>query len=494
MPALNHVVHSGVRLLFLAGLALLGWAVRTGDFQPATVADVTRVVAGVIGLAGAVAAARAPGTAPGNRRAWRLVAVSFLVMIAAPLLPPLFDGGDEIAEDVTHVAFVVVLLLAMLQFPLARQAVLERRKATLDGLTVLLGGSMVVFYVAVGPYVQRYGLTPAGLVTVGLYPLADLALLAGVTRVLLRGEDGSRVPMRALAGGAIILFAGDVVHGYLHAHGRPEAHSGWQYLLWMTADSLLAIAALEQWRPDGIAPRAGLRSVPRLPYLGAAVAPALMLVAAVRQAEFFPWGGLSLGGALLTGLVLARQALVQRESDEHAVTDGLTGLANRERFEASSRRALARGVRTGRHTAVLVLDMNGFKEINDSLGHHCGDVVLVAFAGLLRRCVPPGGLAARLGGDEFAVVLPDLVTREEAYAVAGRIAAEVTPVVAGGRLVPMEASIGVAVSGPDELAHEEIVHRADVAMYRAKEQAPRTRWTAWRESYEPEPEPVPAAA
>jgi diguanylate cyclase (GGDEF)-like protein len=139
-----------------------------------------------------------------------------------------------------------------------------------------------------------------------------------------------------------------------------------------------------------------------------------------------------------------------------------------------------------------VLDMNSFKQTNDTLGHQSGDLVLVAFAGLLLRCLPAGGLAARLGGDEFAVVLPGLVAPEQAYEVAGRIAAEVTPVVIGGRLVPMEASIGVAVAGPGELTHDEIVHRADVAMYRAKGLGPRTRWAAWQESYERDA--VPAAA
>jgi len=197
--------------------------------------------------------------------------------------------------------------------------------------------------------------------------------------------------------------------------------------------------------------------------------------------------GLALGGAALTGLVLCRHALVRRERDERAVTDGLTCLANRICFQETSHRALADGARTGRYAAVLMLDLNGFKEVNDTLGHKSGDLVLVAFARLLRRCVPPGGLAARLGGDEFAVVLPGLGAPEQAYAVAGRIAAEVTPVVVDGRLVPMTAGVGVAVAGPGELTHDEIVRRAGVAMHRAKRFAPRTRWAAWQESYEQDP-------
>src|SRR5262249_29907099 len=128
---------------------------------------------------------------------------------------------------------------------------------------------------------------------------------------------------------------------------------------------------------------------------------------------------------------------------------------------------------------------NGFKEVNDTLGHKSGDLVLVEFAEVLRRCVPRPGLPCRLGGDEFAVVLPSIEQPADAYDVAGRIAAELGPIVVDGNLVTMAASIGVAVSAPGELTHDEIVHRADLAMYKAKKHAPQTRWAAWQESLEP---------
>jgi diguanylate cyclase (GGDEF)-like protein len=176
---------------------------------------------------------------------------------------------------------------------------------------------------------------------------------------------------------------------------------------------------------------------------------------------------------------------VQRESDERALHDGLTGLGNRSRFRAASYRAIGRGARTGRHMAILVIDMNGFKEINDTLGHKSGDRVLVEFAEVLRRCVPAPGLPARLGGDEFAVVLPEIKSPEEAYEVAGRVAASLGPVVVDGRLITLAASIGVAVAAPGALTHDEIVHRADLAMYKAKSLGPQTRWAIWQESLEP---------
>jgi diguanylate cyclase (GGDEF)-like protein len=131
-----------------------------------------------------------------------------------------------------------------------------------------------------------------------------------------------------------------------------------------------------------------------------------------------------------------------------------------------------------------VIDLNGFKEVNDSLGHKSGDLVLVEFARALRSCVPSWGLPCRLGGDEFAVVLPDLDFPEQAYDVAGALASALAPVIIDGRLMPLAASIGIAVSAPGELTHDVIVHRADLAMYRAKRLGPQTRWAVWQESFE----------
>ena len=480
----KHRAHLCLALLYVLTVVLS----ITGPLARASVAESGRVVFGLIGLVAAVRAARGPGLAPRARLAWRAVAVSFaLLIVGVPVLPVLHAHGFTAGDDVAHVAFVVALLVALQLFPLAATERRDRGKSALDALIVLVGGTMVLWYTAFGPYVARHGLTGTVLVTAALYPLGDLALLFSVARLLLRGADPSaQRPLRPLAAGALVLFAGDAVHGYLHGHEKVTLHSPWQFLCWITADALLAAAAVEQCRtgvrPAG--PRQSLRSARYLPFGAVAVAHVLMLAAAFQEGSFYPWGGLAIGGAALSAIVLGRQILVQRESDERAVTDGMTGLANRARFRATSNRALARGVRTGRYSAVLVIDMNGFKQVNDTLGHKSGDLVLVEFAHMLRRAVPAPGLPARLGGDEFAVALSDLVSPEEAYEVAGRIAAAVAPVIVDGKLINMAASIGVAVSGPGELTHDVLVHRADLAMYKAKQFAPETRWAAWRESFE----------
>jgi diguanylate cyclase (GGDEF)-like protein len=491
MRTRKHAAHLCLALLYILTLILS----TAGPISRVDVAEIGRVIFGLIGFVAAIRAARGAGPARRPRRAWRAFAVAFaLLAISPPVLLVLHAHHVTDGDDVAHVAFVLALLVALQLFPLGAG---EKRKSALDALIVLVGGTMVLWYTAFGPYVSRHGLSATVIVTAGLYPLFDLALLFSVARILLRGAGATAPrPLRPLVAGALVLLAGDAVHGYLHGHGGITMHSPWQFVCWITADALLAAAAVEQaWSSSEAAgPRESVRAARYLPFGAIAVAHVLVLSAALQQDSFYPWGGLAIGSAALTAIVLGRQILVQRESDRRAVTDALTGLANRARFRDTSHRSLARGARTGKHSAVLVIDMNGFKQVNDTLGHKSGDLVLLEFARLLRASVASPGLPARLGGDEFAVTLADLDSPEQAYEVAGRIAAAVAPIIVDGKLIMMAASIGVAVSAPGELTHDALVHRADLAMYKAKRHAPETRWAAWRESFESEPRKIPAAA
>lgn len=484
-------VHLALGVLYVAVL-LLSTAALRGDAAPyEQVAEGARVLFGLIGMVFAIRASRAPALLPRLRLAWRAVIVSLAVLIASPLLfAGLKAAGIGAADDVTHVVFVLTLLVALQLFPLTPMNRRDRWKTALDAGTVLAGGVVLLWYVSFGPYLAAHDLSLAVVVAAGVYPIVDLALLFVVARALLRGSDPTaRRPLRLLAAGTLVLFAGDGVHGYLRGHGAVEMHSPWQFVCWITTDALLAAAAAEQCRVFAAGPRearidsGGGRY---LSYVAVAMAHALMLIAAIQERNFYPWGGLAIGGTVLSALVLCRQVLVQRESDEQALTDSLTGLANRARFRATSYRNLARNARHGRYSAVLVIDMNGFKEVNDTLGHKSGDLVLVEFAEVLKQCVPASGLPCRMGGDEFSVVLTDLDYPEQAYDVAGRIAAAMGPVAIDNKLISLAASIGVAVSAPGELTHDEIVHRADLAMYRAKGLGPETRWAVWQESLEPQ--------
>jgi diguanylate cyclase (GGDEF)-like protein/PAS domain S-box-containing protein len=175
-------------------------------------------------------------------------------------------------------------------------------------------------------------------------------------------------------------------------------------------------------------------------------------------------------------LMLARDVTDERELhrrlEHQTLHDLLTGLPNRRLLETHIRRALARAERLpDHHPAMLVLDLDGFKTINDSLGHALGDRVIVAVAERLEMNLRPGDTASRLGGDEFAVLLEDTGGADDAVLVARRLVAEIQrPITIEGRTMAVSASAGVALPRADHGAVDDLVGDADIAMYVAKSQ------------------------
>ena len=149
--------------------------------------------------------------------------------------------------------------------------------------------------------------------------------------------------------------------------------------------------------------------------------------------------------------------------------DGLTGLANRRLFDERLGRALARARRSGRRVAVMVLDLNGFKAVNDGLGHPSGDRLLKIVAARLTARLRETDTIARFGGDEFALVIENLARPEYATLVARKIMDAIAPpVLLDDRQVAVTASLGVAVSPDDGETADVLLAGADQAMYRAK--------------------------
>jgi diguanylate cyclase (GGDEF)-like protein len=152
-----------------------------------------------------------------------------------------------------------------------------------------------------------------------------------------------------------------------------------------------------------------------------------------------------------------------------ALHDGLTGLPNRTLLADRLEQALAAAHRDASNVGLLLLDLDGFKDVNDSLGHHAGDLLLRQVSERLCAALRSSDTVARLGGDEFAVCLPDLHSAVEASSVAGKLLACLEePFDLAEMAVSLSASIGVAFSG--EHGHEPsvLLQRADIAMYRAK--------------------------
>lgn len=178
----------------------------------------------------------------------------------------------------------------------------------------------------------------------------------------------------------------------------------------------------------------------------------------------------------LDGPALARAALLaverqrlRRELLALALRDPLTGLANRAVLDDRLAHALASARRHGGSLALLFVDLDAFKPVNDRLGHQAGDAVLVAVAERLRRAVRPSDTVARHGGDEFAVLCEKAGSREDVLAIARRLVADLAqPFTVGGATVRISASVGVAFAQPGAEDPGELVRRADRAMYAAK--------------------------
>ncbi|HWL35162.1 MAG TPA: EAL domain-containing protein [Frankiaceae bacterium] len=175
----------------------------------------------------------------------------------------------------------------------------------------------------------------------------------------------------------------------------------------------------------------------------------------------------------IAGLVFNTRDVSERKQLERQLThqafhDPLTGLANRALFRDRVQHALALRSRSHEQIAVLFLDLDGFKAINDSLGHSVGDRLLEAVSSRLKQVVRPGDTVARLGGDEFAVLLEDSAGIVAAQQVAARFIEEMHSAFSlSGHEVFVGASVGVAAS-TDELDADALLRNADLAMYRAK--------------------------
>jgi diguanylate cyclase (GGDEF)-like protein len=295
---------------------------------------------------------------------------------------------------------------------------------------------------------------------------ALLTALSGRTS-LPRAAPGTAGYVLSLAAAAAVLAAG---------HIQPTPLRPWR----LDGDDLgtVGLAVAAYFTVSFLLAGVGLALRRRAPVLAT-------LRGTLRQAAFINLALLST--AVLVVVVMDRSALflllflpplaavyvnaamsVQRE--HQALHDQLTGLPNRALLQRRTSEALAEAARTGTKSGFLLLDLDRFKEVNDTLGHPLGDGLLQVVARRLSRSVRPGDVVARLGGDEFAVLLPSVRTGTAAQEVAARLrAALAEPVRLEGMSLRADASVGIALYPEDARTVEALLQRADVAMYLAKE-------------------------
>ena len=172
---------------------------------------------------------------------------------------------------------------------------------------------------------------------------------------------------------------------------------------------------------------------------------------------------------LLNAQAREQAAQTAARLEELALRDPLTGLANRLVLQDRLKHAAERASRSRQPSAVLFIDLDGFKAVNDTYGHHAGDLLLVEVGQRLTALLRPGDTLARVSGDEFVLLLEDLGDPSDAEHVASRVTQALrAPFLTAGAMLHMSASTGVAVTAPGDLVTAQMIVDADQAMYETK--------------------------
>ena len=371
---------------------------------------------------------------------------------------------------------VVISVLAFLRLPLERRSALRWAQLVLDGATVAVAGALIYWYVVLDLATPATSaVTQNGAAGVGVGALISLVVIgrAAMSPASVVDSVSLRIltvaPMVAVAVTVLLIAGGDTGRLIISVLAVP------------LIGAAMALAAYRQEvvlrRPAAsLAAPAARGTYNVLPLASVIATAALVITVSARQLGWHQ-RVVIIGAVLIATFVVARQLLGLRANDrllvgirrqqaelEHLAThDPLTGLANRARF------GTVLGERIDAHLSagVLLVDIDDFKMVNDTLGHAVGDQLLVEVAQRLRHQSTVNHLAARLGGDELAVLL-DVDDPAAAEAAAACIlAALAVPLRVGEHQLLAHASIGVALAGPGDSA-DEVLRNADIAMYSAK--------------------------
>lgn len=301
---------------------------------------------------------------------------------------------------------------------------------------------------------------------VGLaYPVGDL-LLIGCVAAALAGSAGHRTPgLSWIVAGLLAFTLGDYVYATrlltdTYVPGQPVDAT------WMVGCTIIAWGAARLERPTRAA---SLYPTWLLPFSGTLLAIGVLLFALDPDAQApARWlAAITLVTSLLRWALGYRRLEQMAQLQEQATTDDLTGLLNRRAFFQAAEELLpARPL--GLPTTLALIDLDGLKAVNDSLGHAAGNELLVRAADSMQAAAGPDALVARLGGDEFVIALPGVDDRGDAE-TANTLAASVMRLGAGSSAVPvLRLSVGVALYPTDAVNVDELLKIADERMYRMK--------------------------
>lgn len=469
---------AGVALVVIGVWLIAGWG---GGDTTRTVSDIGSVAFGLFALTCAgVAGWSARGR---DRGAWICLMIGLAGWLVGDAVWTHYElwagarGPFPSVADAAYLLFPVGACLALVVFPIGQSGQSQTR-VVLDGLIVAgslfvvswVGGLRRLFTSSAGEHF-RFGLALA-------YPVSDLVTITVAVLVLARTHTGQRAVIALLTVGITLIALAD--SGFVYLVARNGYLSGNVIDLgWLAGLLLLGVAAMvgvPTLETDSMAARVPPWVALWLPYA------VLLLASVVGTVYLLPRPGSApvLGMALLlVSAILIRQFLVVAENRQLMVAladqashDPLTGLANRALFYDRLSHAVQLRQRKPKTLAVLSLDLDGFKLVNDSLGHGAGDALLIEFARRISGCVRTGDTVSRLGGDEFAILVEDCA--DSPLEIANRVIDAVDePFIIDGQDVSIQVSVGLALAAAEDSAVSvaQLLKHADTAMYSVKQAA-----------------------
>jgi len=415
--------------------------------------------------------------------------------------------ADAAFISVFPFALIGILRLAHRPLPLAARA-----RVLLDGLLLMVALVTFSWFFILGPTVLQAGQTPFAAAVGAAYPLGDLLLMVCLFLLAARAGDSQRrlvLRLLALALGTIVVT--DSVYDYQLLHNS-YATGTLLDVGWALGYSLLGLSARTLRYANAVVPvmdtarsrmeegeekrDSAAATTPAAPRLWRALLPYVLVPAVLALAVYTREShgdprldtGVYFGGAALIGLVLLRQVVAMREMialyanndalnrangqlavantqlEVLATTDPLTGLTNRALLRERVEHALAHAPRL----ALLLMDLDRFKEVNDTLGHQAGDLLLQRIGPRLQDVVRDEDTVARLGGDEFALLLPGADAEGAVHVARALLVALTEPFDLEGRRVDIGVSVGIALYPDHGADPTTLLRQADVAMYTAK--------------------------
>jgi len=435
--------------------------------------------------------------APEVRLAWRWIGAFATLWAAGGAILTYYDFARNGAlpfpsiADAGFLASMPLVAIGVLLFPSVPKIGVSRARLPLDG-AIVAGSLLIVSWTTALGAVYHSGSGTVFSQAVGLaYPISDVIVATVAISVLAQGRSRHRLALVLVVTGLVCLTVTDSSLAYV-AHLAAFRYAALVDGGRVAGFGLIALAPL---LPAGATASADEETEGSslwriaLPYffLAIAITGAALKGAQTHRTDLF----VVVAGLCVVAAVLVRQVLTmvenlrltgqmryavstlranQVELVHFALHDSLTGLPNRVLFGDRIEHALARRASPGRRVAVLLCDLDSFKDVNDTLGHSSGDEVLISSADRLSSCVRPADTVARIGGDEFAILLDDTSGVDEVASVAARVCSAMrAPFTIAGHDFVVKASVGIAMANQDDTQSEKLLQDADVALYAVKD-------------------------